>query len=108
MEGVKAVSNDDDSDHADRDEGAEQTRLDRLAQHDKGGQAQRRDGHHEAEDRAEQRSFAQQRLGHGDRAEDIGVHRDADQRREHHAEGIAAAEDRLDPGLGDPVVEVML
>ena len=105
MEGVKAVSNENNAEDADRNKGSEQPRLDRLAQHDERRQTQRGNGHHEAEDRAEQRAFSQQCLGHGDRTEDIRVHRHADKRREHDAKRIITSEDRLYPGLGDPVVD---
>ena len=105
MEGVKAVSNENNAEDANRNKGSKQPRLERLAQHDERGQAQRRDSHHEAQDCSEQCALANKRLGHRDRAENVCVHRHADERREHDTEGIAAAEDRLDPSRGYPVVD---
>lgn len=82
---------------ADGDKQPQQSGLHRLAEHDHRGQAQRGDRHHEGQDRTELRALGEQGLRHRDRTENVRIHRDAHQHGQDNAEGIAAAQNGLNP-----------
>ena len=58
LEGVKAVSNNNDANCTNGDEGTQQPGFNGFAQHDERGKTQGCDRHHEAEDRAQQSASA--------------------------------------------------
>ena len=101
---IECVTYNDNSGGTDPNKQTQQSGLYGSAQHNERRQAQCGDGHHEAEDRTKLCAFAQQCLRNRYGAENIGIHRNADQSSQHHAEGIITAQCRLDPALGDPVV----
>ena len=105
MNPVKEITHDHNSDGADGGEQPQKPGLYRLAQHNHGGQAQGGHRHHKAEDGAQKRALGKEGFRHGDGSEDVGVHGHAHHHRQNHPQGIPAAQDGLNPALGNPVVD---